>query len=157
MTPERQAKLFAEFTRADSLTARRFGGTGLGLAIGRKLPRIMGGDVTVASEPGKGSVFMVRLPGGVTHPATATFFKVMQPIACSSLCDLAKSEAPVVVYDLAKCLVVLHGANSVSTPHPQAEPGTWTMKSRTVLSKPISVSTGHSFNANCADLHHSAV
>jgi signal transduction histidine kinase len=63
MTPEQQAKLFAEFTQADSLTARKFGGTGLGLAISRKLARMMGGDVTVASEPGKGSVFTVRLPG----------------------------------------------------------------------------------------------
>jgi signal transduction histidine kinase len=63
MTPEQQAKLFAEFTQADSLTARRFGGTGLGLSISRKLARMMGGDVTVASEPGKGSVFTVRLPG----------------------------------------------------------------------------------------------
>jgi signal transduction histidine kinase len=63
MTAEQQAKLFAEFTQADSLTARKFGGTGLGLAISRKLARMMGGDVTVTSEPGKGSVFTVRLPG----------------------------------------------------------------------------------------------
>src|SRR5215468_1615457 len=63
MTPEQQAKLFAEFTQADATTAQRFGGTGLGLAITRKLARLMGGDVTVASEPGKGSVFTVRLPG----------------------------------------------------------------------------------------------
>jgi signal transduction histidine kinase len=64
MTPEQQAKLFQDFTQADSLTARRYGGTGLGLALSRKLARMMGGDVTVASEPGKGSVFTVRLPGG---------------------------------------------------------------------------------------------
>jgi adenylate cyclase len=64
MTPDQQAKLFAEFTQADATTAQRFGGTGLGLAITRKLARMMGGDVTVASEPGKGSVFTVRLPGG---------------------------------------------------------------------------------------------
>jgi signal transduction histidine kinase len=68
ITAEQQAKLFAEFTQADSLTARRFGGTGLGLAISRKLARMMGGDVTVASEPGKGSVFTLRLPAGASHP-----------------------------------------------------------------------------------------
>jgi signal transduction histidine kinase len=67
MTPEQQAKLFQDFTQADSLTARRYGGTGLGLALSRKLARMMGGDVTVASEAGKGSVFTVRLPGGAAH------------------------------------------------------------------------------------------
>ena len=60
ITAEQQAKLFEEFTQADATTAQRFGGTGLGLAI----TRMMGGDVTVTSEPGKGSVFTVRLPAG---------------------------------------------------------------------------------------------
>ena len=64
MTAEQQAKLFGEFSQADATTAQRFGGTGLGLALSRKLARMMGGDVTVTSEPGKGSVFTVRLPGG---------------------------------------------------------------------------------------------
>ena len=64
LTAEQQAKLFEEFTQADATTAQRFGGTGLGLAIARKLARMMGGDVTVTSEPGKGSVFTVRLPAG---------------------------------------------------------------------------------------------
>ena len=66
MTAEQQAKLFEEFSQADATTAQRFGGTGLGLAITRKLARMMGGDVTVASELGKGSVFTVRLPSSAT-------------------------------------------------------------------------------------------
>jgi len=66
LTAEQQAKLFEAFSQAEAATAQRFGGTGLGLAITRKLARMMGGDVTVTSEPGKGSVFRVRLPVGAT-------------------------------------------------------------------------------------------
>ena len=75
LTAEQQAKLFQDFTQADSLTARRYGGTGLGLALSRKLARMMGGDVTVASEPGKGSVFTVRLPGNA-----ATLSHLINPV-----------------------------------------------------------------------------
>ena len=64
LTAEQQASLFQDFTQADSLISRHYGGTGLGLALSRKLARMMGGDVTVTSEQGKGSVFTVRLPGG---------------------------------------------------------------------------------------------
>ena len=64
MTPEQMSKLFAEFVQAEQTTARQYGGTGLGLAITRKLCTMMGGDVTVTSEIGKGSAFTVRLPAG---------------------------------------------------------------------------------------------
>ena len=67
MTPEQQAKLFEEFTQADATTAQRFGGTGLGLAIARKLARMMGGDVTVTSEPGKGSAVYSAPAGRRAH------------------------------------------------------------------------------------------
>jgi signal transduction histidine kinase len=64
MTAEQMGKLFQEFSQASSKTASKYGGTGLGLVISRKFCQMMGGDITVASAPGKGSVFTVRLPAG---------------------------------------------------------------------------------------------
>jgi hypothetical protein len=62
MTPEQLARLFEAFAQAESSTASRYGGTGLGLAISRRFCEMLGGTLTVTSEPGAGSVFTVRLP-----------------------------------------------------------------------------------------------
>jgi signal transduction histidine kinase/DNA-binding response OmpR family regulator len=65
MSEQQMAKVFDEFTQADSSTTRKFGGTGLGLTISKKFCQMMGGDITVASEEGHGTRFTVELPAVV--------------------------------------------------------------------------------------------
>ena len=79
MTPEQLGRLFQAFGQADSSTSRKFGGTGLGLAITRHFARMLGGDIAVTSEEGKGSVFTLTLPvqAALEEPTTVPEAKPM--------------------------------------------------------------------------------
>jgi signal transduction histidine kinase/CheY-like chemotaxis protein len=69
LTPEQQRRLFQSFSQADPSTSRKYGGTGLGLVISRRFAQMMGGDIQLQSEFGRGSVFTARLPR-LSAPAT---------------------------------------------------------------------------------------
>jgi PAS domain S-box-containing protein len=71
MSEEQIARVFEPFTQADASTTRKYGGTGLGLAISRHYCRMMGGDISIESEPGVGSIFTVLLPREVRDSSTA--------------------------------------------------------------------------------------
>jgi PAS domain S-box-containing protein len=96
LSPEQIVKLFQDFTQADPSTTRKFGGTGLGLALTRRFCQIMGGDVTVQSLPGKGSVFTIKLPAVVSEvkPEAAAEIAGAQVVGASPDGDGTERFAP---------------------------------------------------------------
>jgi adenylate cyclase len=83
MTQEQLSRLFQAFSQADASTAKQYGGTGLGLAITRNFCQLLGGDVTVVSKPGEGSIFTITLPDRPAAPARAELSSV-PPLADKS-------------------------------------------------------------------------
>jgi signal transduction histidine kinase/CheY-like chemotaxis protein len=107
MTAEQINKLFRAFTQADDSTSRRYGGTGLGLALTKKFCQLMGGDVSVASEPGKGSTFTIELPAMASH-RTSTIPVAPSPalsaVRAAGGCILVIDDDPAVHQLLAEAL-----------------------------------------------------
>ena len=81
--PDKQQQIFDAFCQADNTTTRRFGGTGLGLAITRQLTELLGGSLSLSSQPGRGSVFTLSIPSGANADAESVIdkYKIAEEIA----------------------------------------------------------------------------
>jgi PAS domain S-box-containing protein len=114
MTPEQVSRLFHEFSQAEASTARKYGGTGLGLALSRRLIRMMEGDITVASEPGRGSTFTMRLPAEVAESREPAPVPPMPEAARPGASTVLVIDDEAVVRDLMQRALVRQGFHVVT-------------------------------------------
>ncbi len=118
MTPEQMSRLFQDFVQADAATTRKYGGTGLGLAISRRFCQIMGGDITVESEAGRGSTFTIRLPAEVVAaqpiPAARTAPATQAPARSTASPDVLVVDDDFTVREMAQRFLTREGFSVVT-------------------------------------------
>jgi signal transduction histidine kinase/DNA-binding response OmpR family regulator len=99
ISAEQMSRLFEAFAQADASTTRKYGGTGLGLTISRNFCRLMGGDLTVASEPGQGSIFTVTLPMEVKEADSDSALVATLPVPTAQTADRTPHSTVLVIDD----------------------------------------------------------